>query len=146
MDCPKCGKKMKRTWTPSGYTYVCWNEDCPDYVGRPARDWSEKKMSKSKLELIIEEIGKRQMDRFREKSVKHNPGTESDLVSDNFNWDLDSAEYWKHEIEYHVGKWKATAETDSNGREPNAILDLINVLVCRLHKLEVDAEKPKKVQ
>ncbi len=92
----------------------------------------------TKLESLIAEIGKKQIQRFIEKSAKHNAGTETDLASDNFNWNLDSLQYWRDEVEYHFEKWKATATTNSNGREPNAIIDLINVLTALYHKIELE--------
>jgi len=146
MHCPKCGKKMKRTYAMGGYTYVCWNEDCPDYVGRPARDWSVKKMSKSKLELIIEDIAKRMVERFTEKSAKHRPGTEFDVASDNYNWDNDTLNYWHDDVIKHYSNWAYESNLGTLETEKMAIIDLMNVLVCRLHKLEVDAESHKKVQ
>ncbi len=92
----------------------------------------------SKLEDIIKEIGNRQMMRFVEKSVKHQPGTKYDLASDNFDWSIDAPQYWENEIRYHYQKWLATASTESNGRESNALLDLMNVIVVRIHKLDED--------
>ena len=95
----------------------------------------------SKLENIIKEIGDRQMMRFIEKSEKHQPGTKYDLASDNFDWDIAPSQYWENEIKYHYQKWLATASKESNGREPNALLDLMNVIVARIHKLELEALK-----
>ena len=95
----------------------------------------------SKIEIIIKEIGDRQMMRFIEKSAKHQPGTKYDLASDNFDWSIDSPQYWENEIKYHYQKWLATASTESNGREPNALLDLMNVIVARIHKIELEAEQ-----
>ena len=95
----------------------------------------------SKLETIIKEIGDRQMMRFIEKSEKHQPGTKYDLASDNFDWSIDAPQYWENEIRYHYQKWLATASTESNGRESNALLDLMNVIVARIHKLELEAEQ-----
>lgn len=95
----------------------------------------------TKLEMILNEISTRQVNRFIEKSVFHFPGTKYDLSSDNYDWTLDNEQFWYHEICYHFQKWKATANTESNGRESNAIIDLMNVLAVRLHKIELKEGK-----
>lgn len=97
---------------------------------------------KDKLELIIEDIGRKQIERFREKSADHFPGTEYDVASDNYNWDNDTATYWNHEVLQHFFKLvneEIKSEMDSRNKksEITAIIDLMNVLSCRLHKLEL---------
>ena len=58
-----------------------------------------------KLKKIIEEIGKKQLARCDEKSRKHNPGTEYDVASDNYNWNKLQTYYWTNEAFYHFYKW-----------------------------------------
>ena len=98
----------------------------------------------SKLEEIIKEIGKRQMERFVEKSTKHQSDTKYDVASDNYDWNLDSMEYWENEIIHHIWKWERIAGTEGTGREITTLLDLMNVIVARIHKLELERDEWEK--
>lgn len=98
----------------------------------------------SKLEEIIKEIGKRQMERYVEKSAKHQSDTKYDVASDNYDWSLDSLEYWENEINHHIQKWEGIAGIEGTGREITALLDLMNVIVARIHKLELEREELKR--
>lgn len=98
---------------------------------------------KDKLELVIEDISRRQIEGFRKKSADHLPGTEHDVASDNYDWDNDSLDYWRNEVAKHFEKWWDASDIthgekhQSLDAEKKAIFNLMNVLVCRLHKLEL---------
>lgn len=95
-----------------------------------------------KLKKIIEEIGKKQLARFDEKSRKHNPGTEYDVASDNYNWNKLQTYYWTNEAFYHFYKWhdieQKRSEAKDNQEERMKILDLMNVFTALYHKLELE--------
>ena len=98
----------------------------------------------SKLEEIIKEIGKKQLARFDEKAAKHNPGTEYDVASDNYDWDNDPISFWRLETGQHVYKLIGAIDkpTENNyARERMAIIDLMNVLTAYHHKLELEDQE-----
>ena len=88
-----------------------------------------KKEEGNKLKRIIVAIGKKQLDRFKEKSADHFPGTNEDVYSDSYDWSFNPTPYWTKEVDYHFQKWKLYSQNRYNTtKEGTAIIDLINVL------------------
>lgn len=101
-----------------------------------------------KLKKIIEEIGKKQLERFDEKAAKHNPGSSSDVASDDYDWN-DPVIYWRSEVLHHVLKLyesKNKALETPGFDERSEILNLMNVLTALYHKLELEAELYHKLE
>jgi hypothetical protein len=102
-----------------------------------------------KLKKIIEEIGKKQLERFDEKAAKHNPGSSNDVASDKYDW-KDSVLYWKLQTNEHCDKLKDALIMDSitltndkknYGNLRMTIIDLMNVLTAYHHKLELEDQE-----
>ena len=88
-----------------------------------------KKEEGNKLKRIIVAIGKKQLERFKEKSTAHFPGTNGDVYSDSYDWSFNSISYWTKEVDYHFQKWNLYHQHRYNTiKDMGAIIDLINVL------------------
>ena len=88
-----------------------------------------KKEEGNKLKRIIIAIGKKQLERFKEKSADHFPGTNEDVYSDSYDWSFNPTSYWTKEVDYHFQKWKLYSQNRHNtAKEAVTIIDLINVL------------------